>query len=114
MGASCCAGRDRERSERENAEGVLDMLCSLFGEGSGEMAWAYTDVAKLYDKEGNPGRALEFYEKALANERARLGDEHPDVGATYTCMANVYDKQGQYGRALECAANAFRIVEVVY
>jgi tetratricopeptide (TPR) repeat protein len=51
-------------------------------------------MALVYKSQGDYTKALEYYEKSLEIELAKLGADHPNVAITYGNMALVYKKQG--------------------
>jgi len=68
-------------------------------------------VGWLYDEQGEYGKALEYYERALAIKEKTLGKEHPSTAVTYNNMAVVFRAQGEYGKALEYHERALAIRE---
>ena len=71
------------------------------------------NLANVYVEQGDYGKALEYYGKALAILERVLGSEHPDTATTYNNMAVVYDVQGDYEKALEYYGKALAIRERV-
>ena len=43
---------------------------------------------------------LEFYNKSLKIDLAKLGESHPDIAGSYNNIAVVYNSQGDYSKAL--------------
>ena len=86
----------------EQEEGVLVRMPAL-----------YNNIAGVFRAQGDYGKALEYYGKALAICERVLGTEHPDTATTYGNMAGVYYYQGDYGRALEYYGKDLTISERV-
>jgi tetratricopeptide (TPR) repeat protein len=55
----------------------------------------------VYYEQGDYGKALEYYGKALAIRERVLGKEHPSTATTYNNIGGVYRAQGDYAKALE-------------
>ena len=68
-------------------------------------------MALVYDKMGEYGRALDFYNKALAIKEKVLGTEHPSTATTYHNLAILYDKMGDCANAREYAEKALAVFE---
>ncbi len=69
-----------------------------------DRAIVYNNMGTGYKRLGKPGRALEFFQRALElNERERLAEE-----AATNCfmIASVLSEQGEYDQALEYAERA--------
>ena len=59
------------------------------------------NVGSLLDSVGDYPKALEFYSKALAIQKATHGENHISIASTYMNMGIVYKSQGDYPKALE-------------
>ena len=57
------------------------------------------EMASTAEKQGRYDEALEAYEDALRIQRAKLGDDHPDVAATRNNLGLVYYSQGRHAEA---------------
>ena len=53
-----------------------------------------------YSKEAYD-KAIEYCEQALAIERKKLGDDHPDVAASLNNIGVAYRNKGDYDKAIE-------------
>ena len=78
-----------------------------------ELDSVQTDIADIYDSQGDYSKALEWYEKALAIKEKVLGKEHPSTATTYNNIAGVYESQGDYPKALEWCEKALAVSEKV-
>jgi Tfp pilus assembly protein PilF len=54
------------------------------------------NMAVVFDKQGEYGKALEWYRRALDGREKTLGMDHPDTLGTVNNMASVFDKRGEY------------------
>jgi len=52
-------------------------------------------------KFGNFDKALEYYEKSLANRLKTLGGDHPDVANSYNNIGSIWSDKDEYNKALE-------------
>mmetsp|Transcript_37106 Transcript_37106/g.91315 ORF Transcript_37106/g.91315 Transcript_37106/m.91315 type:complete len:105 (+) Transcript_37106:838-1152(+) len=66
-------------------------------------------IAVVHARQGNHPQALLGFKEALRAQRARLGDEHPDIGATHMSMGNAHTMVGEDEEALECYNKALTI-----
>jgi tetratricopeptide (TPR) repeat protein len=55
----------------------------------------------VFDNQGEYGKALEWYQRALDGKEKTLGKDHPSTLDTVNNMALVFSNQGEYGKALE-------------
>ena len=78
-----------------------------------DTAITYSDMAGLYNNQGDYSKALEFCHNALAINEKVLGKEHPNTATTYNNMAIVYNSQGDYSKAHELYQKALAIYEKV-
>jgi len=78
-----------------------------------EFSPAQSDIAKIYESQGDYAKALEWYGKALAIKEKVLGNEHPSTATTYNNIAFVCSCQGDYEKALEWYGKALMIFEKV-
>jgi len=68
-------------------------------------------VGRVYRSLGQQDEARSFLERALANRRAALGHDDPDVARTLNLLADVIRRQGRYPEAEARATEALRIQE---
>ena len=73
----------------------------------------FNNLAFVYFEQGNYGKAMEYYGKALAIEENVMGKNHPNTATTYNNLAGVYHEQGNYDKALEFHKQALAIREDV-
>jgi tetratricopeptide (TPR) repeat protein len=55
----------------------------------------------VFDNQGEYGKALEWYQRALDGYENTLGKDHPNALDTVHNMGLVFFDQGEYGKALE-------------
>jgi tetratricopeptide (TPR) repeat protein len=72
-----------------------------------------SNIANVYDSQGEYAKALLWYSMALAIREKVLGAEHPDTAEIYNNIAGVYDNQGDYAKALELYSKVLAIEEKV-
>jgi tetratricopeptide (TPR) repeat protein len=77
--------------------------------GESDDARLYHDQGSVFDDQGDYGKALEGYRKALGIVEKVLGKDHPSTATIYNNIAGGYYKQGQYAEALEELLKAYRI-----
>jgi tetratricopeptide (TPR) repeat protein len=58
-------------------------------------------MGTVFNGQGEYGKALEWYRRALDGREKTLGKDHPDTLETVHNMASVFDGKGEYGKALE-------------
>jgi len=58
-------------------------------------------MARVFDNQGEYGKALEWYQRALDSCENNLGKDHPSTLYTISSMAVVFYHQGEYNKALE-------------
>jgi len=73
----------------------------------------HSDIAYVFNSQGDYAKALEWYLKALDINEKILGNEHPDTATTYNNIASVYNDLGAYKEALEWYKKALDIDEKV-
>jgi len=99
-----------DEAERQYKDSIV--LCEkVYGLEHPSTATIYSNMAGVYYRRGEYGRALEWNEKALKIMEAVLGSEHPVTATTYNNIAGVYDSKGEYDRALEWYEKALKIKE---
>ena len=92
--------------------GALEPIENLFGKESNELANVFNNMGRIYRKQRDVPKALEYYNRELAIGLGRLEAEHPndfksrrnqdpDLGFTYNHLAGCYDELGDKGKALE-------------
>ena len=74
-------------------------------------AESYISVGLLRNNQGDYGKALDYFKKALVIQEKRLGRNHPDTAETYCLIGLVYKSQGNYGKALNNFEKALTIRE---
>ena len=84
-------------------------LCELFGERHPDTAKSLGGIANYTNELGNPKRALELAEQALAILRELFGERHPDTARSLSGIANYTNALGNPKRALELAEQALAI-----
>jgi tetratricopeptide (TPR) repeat protein len=89
----------------EAAELLLGIVPRLNAAAPKDAARAYSAVADVFRKQGDPARALELYE--LAVEQAPIPDRH--VVAALTAMAEIHEEQGNGDLALELLKRALAV-----
>ena len=75
-----------------------------------QAATLFNNIGLVYEEQGDYGKALEYYEKALAISEKVLGTDHPSTATTYNNIGGVYRAQGDYGKAYEYYEKAFEVV----
>jgi len=73
----------------------------------------YSNIARIYDIQGDYPKALEWFYKALDICEKVLGKKHLYTAITYNNIALVYNNQGDYPKALEWLQEALDIKEEV-
>lgn len=84
------------------------------GEQHQNVAYCYSNIGIVYDKESNYVKALEFYEKSLKIKQNIFGEQHYSVAVGYNNIGNVYNSQGKYGEALKYLKKALEIQQFIY
>ena len=83
----------------------------LYGAEHENTAASYNEIGLAYKKQGDYGKALEYYQKAMAIVEKNLGADHPNTASSYNNIGVVYDDQGDYSKALEYYQKALAIWE---
>ncbi|MDR0634743.1 MAG: tetratricopeptide repeat protein, partial [Azoarcus sp.] len=91
------------------AEGIYGQLSA----GEGDYAVIYHHRGRVFNAQGDYGKALEWHRKALAIWEKTLGKGHPLRATAYNNIAEVYRAQGKYEEALEWHRKALAIREKV-
>ena len=91
----------------------ISLVEELCGTESVEAGTSYNYIGTVYQKQGNYGKALEYYKKSLAICEKVLDTEHPNTATSYNNIGIVYFAQGDYGKALEYYFKALAISEKV-
>ena len=73
------------------------------------LAHLYNDLAYAIHELGNPKRALELAEQALAIQRELFGEQNPDTAKSLNNVAGYHNALGNPKRALELAEQALAI-----
>jgi tetratricopeptide (TPR) repeat protein len=59
------------------------------------------NMGMVFDRQGEHGKALEWFQRALDGKERTLGKDHPSTLDTVNNMGIVFDGQGEHGKALE-------------
>ena len=71
------------------------------------------NTASIYYEQGEYGKALEWFDRALKIYEKILGKDNLLTATTHNNIAGVYSEQGEYGKALEWFDRALKIYEKV-
>ena len=74
-----------------------------------DVATSYNNIGSVYYQKGDYDKALEYLNKALTIQKAKLGEEHTDVATSYNNIGSLYSKKGNYDKALEYLNKALTI-----
>ena len=85
----------------------------LLGEDAPDTADTYRQMARVYRKLGDYGRALVNAEQALAVHESTLSKDNLVTAESREALANVYQAMGKYGKALEYYHKTLAIREKV-
>ena len=99
---------DKVRERLVLAEDVA-RFCDEIGRKDAYAGVLFNNMAGVYYAQGDYGKALEYYGKALAIFERVLGTDHPDTATTYNNMGSAYRAQGDYEKALEYYEKALAI-----
>jgi tetratricopeptide (TPR) repeat protein len=79
---------------------ALALQRALYGDGSGEVARTYKDLARVMDLSGNLNGAIPVMRNALALQRQLRGSEpHPDLAEAINDLALLLEEHGDYAEA---------------
>ena len=81
----------------------------MLGEEHPDTAASYNNLAYVYARQGEYGKAEALYGKALAISERVLGEEHPSTAISYNNLAGVYASQGNNKEALSNYLKAYRV-----
>ena len=76
-----------------------------------DLAKYLCNVAMAYGAQGEHGKALPLYQRALAIRERALGPDHPHVAESLNSLALSYHDQGEYSEALPLYQRAVSIAE---
>lgn len=96
--------------QTDSAAYYLELRAELMPEDAAVQNEAGTFIA---DYLADYGKALDYYNKALAISREQHGEEHPDVVKSYNNIGSVYDTLGESDRALEYYGKALKISQKI-
>ena len=96
--------------QTDSAAYYLEIRAELMPENAAVQNEAGTFVA---DYLADYGKALDYYNRALAISREQHGEEHPDVVKSYNNIGSVYDTRGESDRALEYYGKALKISQKI-
>jgi len=85
------------RGAREHLERSLEICETAGSDTLGVTGF----LARVYFRQGNYSKALEWYDRSLAGLEKSLGRDHPNTLTTVYHIALVYETQGHYSKALE-------------
>lgn len=97
----------------DNALVALQLRLQLYGENHEEVAAAYNDLGLVYT-EGDPDKALEYYEKGLAAYQKLHGSEHAKIAIANTNIGFLYSSVELYGDAVNNLEAALAIWKKIY
>ncbi|KAF8538700.1 hypothetical protein BDD12DRAFT_884441 [Trichophaea hybrida] len=80
---------------------ALDGYEKTLGKDHPSTLTTVNNMASVFDRQGDYGKALEWYQRALDGKEKTLGKDHPSTLDTVNNMALVFGSQGDYGKALE-------------
>jgi tetratricopeptide (TPR) repeat protein len=80
---------------------ALDGKEKTLGMGHHSTLATVNNMGMVFNKQGEYGKALEWYQRALDGYEKTLGMDHSSSLNTVDNMALVFDNQGEYGKALE-------------
>ena len=96
--------------QTDSAAYYLELRAELMPEDAAVQNEAGTFIA---DYLADYGKALDYYNRALAISREQHGEEHPDVVKSYNNIGSVYDTRGESDRALEYYGKALKISQKI-
>jgi tetratricopeptide (TPR) repeat protein len=79
-----------------------------------DTALCMSNLAALYDSQGEYKQALPLYEEALAIRKSVLGSRHPNTAMSLNNLGYLYQAQGEYGQALPLFEEALEIHKAVF
>ena len=80
---------------------ALDGQEMVLGKGHPDTLRTIHAMARVFQGQGEYGKALEWYQRALDGQEIVLGKNHPKTLKTVSNMASVYQDTEEYGKALE-------------
>jgi tetratricopeptide (TPR) repeat protein len=78
-----------------------------------DVAQLYNNIALVFEKQGNYGKAIKLYNNSLAIQSRISGDECPEVALFYNNIARIHDMKGEQDKALIIYKKALVIQEKV-
>ena len=73
-----------------------------------------TDIAEVYESQGDYAAALKWLNEALALSIKEWGAEHHHTGSIYNAIGLAYDNLGDYPKALELHMKALAVCEKIF
>ena len=101
-------------SDNQKFMGYFHQFVELIGQlniNDEQLAITYNNIACVYKAKGEHDSAIEFSNKALAIQEAKLGKDHTSTATTYNNIANIYQYKGEYDRAIDFYNKALAITE---
>jgi tetratricopeptide (TPR) repeat protein len=92
-------------------ERSLAMRERLLGSDHPEVAWALSNLGRVYEDAGDPRKAMAAHERALAIREATLGPAHPDVALSLSALGVLNAMHGDRAKAVELGRRALAMYE---
>ena len=99
--ASATLRTRRERWRRPWGQRVLDFREMVLGNGHPKTLTTANNIAVVFQKKGEHGKALERYQRALDGREKALSKDHPNTLMTVNNIAGVFYQAGEYDEALD-------------
>jgi len=103
-------GSRKDRAAADQYAKAVEDLSAALGEDHPGVAAAVRNRARMEFDLGEPDRAQQLLEAALAAQRRALGADHPDLAPTRLAMARLLAQRGKFD---EAAAEIDRAIEVL-
>ncbi len=101
--------QSRYKEARELIQASINMVDSLYGQESNQMATLYSNLAEVAIAQDRYEEAESLLNKALAIHVKQLGDSHTSVGFDKSKIVSVLRNQGRYGDAENVARSCITI-----
>ncbi len=114
------AGKLREETAVEDASAdawvkrILVQVEQRLGQDDPTVATAATNLAVIYQRQGNTKEAISLYQRSLTIWEKNWGPEHPRVAAVLASLAAVYQQDGNYGAAEPLYKRSLSIGEKIF